>query len=644
MRSKLFSRTGLVVLAVVALCLVAAIQIFVKGMRFDLTEGSLYTLTQGTKKLVGELEQPVNLKFYFSAKQAEGVPQLRNYAARVKELLQEYVRHSGGRVALEVIDPEPFSEEEDEAASYGLQKVPLSNGGREVFMGLVAEVQSPASGESAGQEDSARHEVIGFFSLEKEKFLEYDISHLIYGVSQSQKPKLGLISSVSVSGGGFDMATRQPSESWMSIEQLKELYEVQDLGATVTEIADDISVLLLILPNLSEQTQYAVDQYILRGGHALVFLDPFAESVGGYGGGAEKSAHLERLLGAWGVEMVRDRFVADEQAALSITAQNGRTVRHLGILGYGPDNFEARDAVMGTLKTVNFSSAGALLKKEGATISFEPLVQSSTRAALLDSSQLAMLFDPRTLYKDFQPDGERYTLIARLTGQVKTAFPDGMPKKAQTKPGANSSEDAGKAEKQEEHTLSFPHLNESSDSVNVILVSDTDVITNRLWVQVSNFFGQQVATPFASNGDMVVNMVDSLTGNTDLVAIRSRDEFSRPFVRVDELERRAQGRYTRTEELLNQQLKETENRLLELQTMKRGEEAQVISDEQLRELEKFQKEKLRIRKQLREVQHQLGRDIEALGDWLKLINILLVPLLLTLFTIVWRLYSRRRLA
>lgn len=640
MNSKLFSKTGLVLLAITVLFLTVIANHLLRGARVDLTEDHLYTLSSGTENILKNLAEPVTLKFYFSRSQTNDVPQIRNYARRVQELLQEYVQLSGGKLSLEIVDPEPFSEQEDEAAGYGLQAVPISRAGQTFYMGLVA---LSDAGENTDK-GSAKKEMIRFLSPDKERFLEYDVSNLIYNVTRTAKPKLGLMSTLPVSGGGYDMATRQPQQPWMSISQLEKLYKVENLSLDTVQIPDDISLLVLIQPDLKPEARYAVDQYVLKGGHVLVFLDPYAETVGGgmpgmaagMGGGNSQSAYLDDLLNAWGVEMVKDRFVADDKYALTVGNNMGRPVRHLGILGYGKDNFNTKDIVTSNLKSVNLSSAGGLELKDNASVVFEPLLQSSQEAGLLDTSKLTMMFDPKVLFKDFQPTGEQYTIAARVTGKVKTAFPDGRPKPSENKD--TDSEDKDDKPKEEKP---FPaQLMESQKPANIILFADTDVLSNRLWVQVSQFFGQQIANPFANNGDMVKNMVDNLMGHGDLISIRSRGQFSRPFTRVDELERQAQARFMKTEEELNQQLQATESRLMELQRQKQGKDAFVMSAEQTQEVAKFKQEKLKIRKQLRDVQHQLNQDIERLGTELKLINILLVPALLTVFALFWR--ARRR--
>ena len=652
MTQRLFSKAGLLMLALCTLLLVIAIN-QIKGSRIDLTEGRLYTLSEGTHNLLENLEDDAVIEFFYSDSQTGDVPFLRNYARRVSELLEEYVMASHGRLTLRVVDPEPFSEDEDKAAEYGLQAIPLGTGGNEAWFGLVI----------TSKEDSSRREVIAFIHPDKERFLEYDISKLIFSVTEREKPGVGLISQLEVEGG-YDMTTRQPGSPWVSITQLKQLYEVKNLDSQVTKIPDDLKLLVVIYPKeLSEQTRYAIDQFVLNGGHALIFVDPNAETdasgMGGMNGmmmamGGNKSATLEPLFKAWGVGMDIDKILADGQHALSVGTQGGRSVRHLGIPGFGADSFSNNDVVTTALKSINMATVGAIRKIEGATTKVEVLLSSSNKAMLMDAQKFAFLFDPSSLYKDFKPTGEQYVIAARVTGKVKSAYPEGRPE-GKTESVDNEGEAAEakdkeqsdkpevtRAEEKKGDAKTEEHLAESTKDINVIIVADTDVLSDRLWVQRTSFFGQQITQPFANNGDLLINMVDNLTGNDDLISIRSRGQFSRPFTTVDELERVAEASFYQKEEELKQQLSETETKLRQLQTKKEGVEVLVLSDEQQAELENFMQEKLRIRKELRNVQHQLGKDIGQLGTYLKLINILTVPLLLTLLALGFRVVRRRR--
>lgn len=668
MTRGLFSRAGLLVLALVALFLTIGVNHLFKGVRLDLTQDRLYTLSDGTHNLLKSLDGKATLQLFYSDSQTHDLPFLRNYARRVQELLDEYVLASNGKLKLEVIDPEPFSENEDKAAEYGLQAVPLGGAGKEAYFGLVI----------TNDEDDSKREVIGFLHPDKERFLEYDISKLVYSVTQKSRPKIGLVTTLQVNGG-YDMMSRQPSGPWLSISQLRQMYEVEDLGTNFDVVPDDINLLVVIHPKSGDvniRTRYAIDQYVVRGGHALIFVDPNAESDQAGGGmmggmmmgmGGDKSSSMDTLFKAWGIEMDKGRVLTDSAYALSVGSPSGRPVRHLGILGLTPESFNIDDVITATLNTINVATAGAILKLDNAQTDMEILMRSSDKAMLMDSGKFAMLFDPSSLYRDFKPTGEQYPMAVRVTGAVKSAFPEGRPElpkpeeEKQDEEGLGDDSSLNVEEKEEEEEEEEPqeladdsvadqvepakelppHIGEAVYPVNVIIVADTDVLTDRLWVQKNNFFGQDIVQPFANNGDMLVNMVDNLLGNADLISIRSRGQFSRPFDKVNELERQAEASFYEKEEALKQQLSETDAKLRELQSKKDGEDALVLSPEQEAEIERFVQEKLKIRKQLREVQHQLGKNIEKLGTQLKLINILAMPLLITLVALGFR-YQRRR--
>ncbi|MBU2704787.1 Gldg family protein [Zooshikella marina] len=687
MTRKLFSRAGLLILAVSVLLLVLLVNNVVKNWRADLTEDNLYTLSDGTHNMLRNLQQPVKLELFFSNKLTKDLPRLRSYAKRVRELLEEYSLIAGDNLNFEVIDPEPFSESEDKAAEYGLQAVPTSLGGPEVYFGLAA------------TGDSGNREVIEFFQLDKEEFLEYDISKLIYAASQKEKPKLALVAGLQVDGG-FNPMTRQPSQPWVAVSQLDMLFNVERLGLDFNKINDDVDLLIVIHPkDISDDAQYAIDQFVLGGGNALIFVDPVASQDTGGGGMmafGPKASNLEALFKAWGLTMTKDKVVGDAKHALSISQGQGqRPTRHLGIVGYGKDNFAKDEVVMADLEVINFATAGALAPIEGAVTTFTPLIQSSDEAMLIDASKFAFLQNPSTLFNDFKPTGEHYTVAARIQGPVKTAFPDGPPEKKEeeanpddkesadsagktdgeeavassgnatadkataddgakageakveevAKADANAAEvakDQDAAEDKEEEVLFPDPLTASKGDINVVVIADTDVLGDPLWVSVRQFFGQTFAQPFAGNGDLFINSVDNMLGNADLISIRGRGQFSRPFDLVDAIEREAENKFREKERELQKQLEETESKLADLQASKDGEEKLTLSPEQKETLERFQAEKLRIRKDLREVQHQLGQDIEELGTLIKLLNILSIPLLLTLLLMGNHFIQRRR--
>jgi ABC-type uncharacterized transport system involved in gliding motility auxiliary subunit len=605
---RVLTGTTLVVLAVLFLALVVLSGVLLRGARIDLTSNRLYTLSDGTEAIVGKIEEPINLYFYYSDHAARDIPQLRTYATRVREMLEEIEAKSGGKIRLEVIDPLPFSEQEDRATAAGLQAVPLGNSGETLFFGLVG--SNSTDGEAS----------IPFFQPDKEAFLEYDVAKVISSLSSDERPVVGMLSGLSM-GPGFDPQTSNMREGWVVDGELRKLFDVKRIETTATEIPADVQALMLVHPkNLSDDTLYAIDQFVLRGGRLLAFVDPHAEAEqAGQGADpamamfADKSSDLAPLFKAWGVEYDPQRVLLDARHALELQLSQDRPpVRHLAVIGLrggGNDTaLNGSDIISAELEQLNLSSVGSFDLADGATAKLETLAQSSSESMLVPAERVRNLPDPEALFAGFAPAGERYTIAARLTGTLKTAFP------------ARSGEN---------------HLAESKEAANVVLVADTDLLTDRLWVQVSQFFGQRVINAFANNGDFTINAVDNLIGSGDLISVRTRPGSVRPFDTVDDLKRAADDRFRAKEQELQAQLSETERKLTELQGAKTDGSNLMLSPEQQNELLRFQDEKLRIRKELRQVRAQLDEDIRSLGSRLKFINIAGVPIVLTFGALLW---------
>ena len=606
---------ALALLAVAFVALVALDSVLLRGARLDLTEQGLHTLSPGTLRILGKVEEPVTLKLYYSEHATRDLQQFRVYAGRVRELLEEIAARSGGKVTLEVIDPEPFSEAEDQAAAYGLQAIPLDRTGDKLYFGLVG--SNSTDGES----------LMPFIQPDKEAFLEYDVAKLITTLGQPERPVVALLSGLPT-GPSIDPSGRQ-TPGWVIDRQLSELFELRRLQGMPTAIADDVDLLVLVHPHdLPEATQVAIDQFLLGGGRVLAFVDPDAEAdqrgvnpLDPLAPTGPQPSDLGALFAAWGVSFDPTRVVLDEVHALQVQPDpNGPPVRHLAVLGLGRDSLNQDDVVSAVLDNVHFSTAGALGLARESTLSMEPLAQTSRTAALADAAAVrAAAADPDQLREGFRPGNEPLVLAARFTGPLRSAFPD--------------RKDEG-------------HLAQSRGPVNLMVVADTDVLTDRLWVQVRDFLGDPVYNAFADNGDFVFNAVDNLVGNADLIAVRTRTPSARPFERVERIRRGAEQRYRATEQRLQQQLDELESKLAALQQPGADGQAQAISPEQQAEILRFQDERLRMRKELRDVQHRLNADIEALGDRLKLLNILAMPALVVLVALLVaaRRWSRRRAA
>ncbi len=614
--------TALLVLAVLFIALVILNQALVRGLRADLTDGRLYTLSDGTREVLEGLNEPVNLYLFFSDRAARDFAPLKTYASRVEEMLEEFERESGGKLRLEVIEPLPFSEEEDLASGYGLQAVSPGGAGDPIYFGL------------AGTNAVDDLEVIEFFQLDREEFLEYDLARMVYSLANPDQPVLGLMSSLPMSGG-FDPAAGAPTEPWVVISQMRELFDVRSLGADVTRIDEDIDVLMVVHPkDLGDAALYAIDQFVMAGGRLIAFVDPHAEieqpQSPGMGQSAamfeSRASDLNTLFRAWGFEVDPEFVVADGGTALEVrSSTTGAPVPHVGWLGLRTEELDADDVITADLSSVNLAVAGRLSETgETEGLSITPLAVSSSKAMLMPAGRFQFLPDPASLLEGFEPTGEIYTLAARIEGKIASAFPGGPPEGVETE---------------------GTHLAESAEAANLIVVADADLLADRMWVQAQNFFGQRIFSPFANNGALVVNALDNLTGSNALISVRSRGQFSRPFDRVDEIRREADDQFRAQQQRLQQQLEETEQKLAELQTVRDDDNPLILSPEQRAEIERFREENLRIRKDLREVNRNMDRDIERLGTTLKVLNIVLVPLLvagLALLLSGWR--NRRRRA
>lgn len=611
---KLKSLSLMALLAIFLLSVVLINQLGSRA-RLDLTEQGLYTLSDGSRKILAEMKQPLEIQLFFSQQASKDLTRLRAYATQVEELLNEYVLHSNDMLSLQVIDPEPFSEQEDLATELGLQAVPVSGFGDELYFGLAVKQLT-----EEGEGDVA---VLPFLQPDKEAFLEYDVTQLIYQLQQTRAPVIGLLSGLDVRGG-FNPQSGQPTPAWMAIEQLDRQYEVRSLTAELETIEADVDVLMLIQPPaLSDQALYAIDQFALRGGRVLAFLDPLAESapLSPMAMADPVSAtSLNPLLKSWGVQWDADQVVLDAANALVVNqGRNRPPLRHFALLSLGQDDAENNSVVTAQLESINLASAGHWLAAEDGQSEVKPWLFSSADAQLTDANRLRINPDLVALQRGFVASGEHYNLAVRVSGNASTAFPEGV-----------------KGKKVDDHRAATKQLA-------VTLVADTDLLTDRLWVQVQNFFGQRIASPWADNGNLLINLTDQLAGSPDLINLRARGQYARPFSKVEALQRAAEERFLASEQRLQQRLQETERQLAELQQQKDAEDSVLtLSDEQQAALENFQRQKVEIRKELRAVQHELDKDIEALGSQLKVLNIFILPLLLTLISWLLAVLLRRR--
>jgi ABC-type uncharacterized transport system involved in gliding motility auxiliary subunit len=584
--------------------------IALRGPALDLTENRQFTLSEGTRTMLEDIQEPVRLRLYMSSSLRETNPYLWAYAQQARDMLQSFAGASSGKVELQVIDPQPFSEEEDRAVGFGLQPIPGPDQ-TTAFLGV------------AGSNTTDDTDVVPVLSPDRERFLEYDLTRLVYNLSRPDKPVLGIITGLPLEG-----SEQNGQRPWQILTQLKQFYDVRMLTGEEYSIDPAIQVLMLVQPDdLPPQNLYAIDQFVMRGGHVLAFVDPFSEAAqAAVQVPGDFAAKIDGLLTSWGAQLVPNRIAADPDAArqVSIPQEGGRqqVLPYLPWLSLGPDNVDDADPAVANLDAINMMTPGVLRPVDGATTTFAPLVQTGSEAGLLDAAPIRAFPDPVAILRSFQPGNERLTLAARITGPAKSAYPSAP---ASTDPAAPDP---------------AAHLVEAKQPLNIVLVADSDLLEDQSWLAQAP--GQGSATPVASNADLVLNLLDTLAGSDVLLSLRGRDITLRPFTRIDDLQRDAEAVYRVKEQELTTSLDEVQAKLQDLGGIGQDQEGVVLSDAQRIEVQGFRARMLELRSELRAVQLALRQEIDRLEGRITLVNILAVPLAVAVLAILVALVRRGR--
>ena len=609
---------GAIALAIVLFLSVNMITaLALRAQRLDLTEDRLFTLTPSTERVIAAIEEPITLHLYQSAALIDAVPALRVYADRVNEVLRTYEQLSDGKIRVERINPLPFSAEEDRALSYGLSGANLERTGERGYFGLV------------GTNSVDQLETIAFLDPSREAFLEYDLTRMVYRLTQAEEPKVAVIDGLNMFGDV--QRQRYP----MAITEIVgENYELQSLDQNVATIPGDVDALVVVhAPQLTDQAKYVIDQFVLSGRPALVFIDPLAENSPRNPTNPNlpqfPASDLKPMTDAWGIEMVPDKVVGDREMAIQVTGMAGgqRVIAdYLPWLQIREAAFNDEDVITAQLRLMRMSSAGSLFPLDGATTTFTPLIRTTANSMLLDRTEVMQRPSPTVFLDKFQPSGQSQVLAARITGTVRTAFPMGPPPAPAEDPAAPT-------------PARLPHIAESVAPINVIIVADADMLVDS---HVVNDAGQ----PISNNNDFVTNALDNLTGGEELIGLRGRGISFRPFTLVENMELAAQAQYQETERRLTAELEETQRQLAELQNpgQQAGPDLAALTEEQQQAVARFNRQMLDLRQQLRDVRAALRQEIDALDTRLRLLNILLIPGIVVLIGVAAALWRRARLA
>ncbi|HWA90650.1 MAG TPA: Gldg family protein [Rhizomicrobium sp.] len=576
--------------------------------KLDLTENGQFTLAKGTRNIIASLKEPITLKFYYSKQAAAEYSQTVTYSQRVRDLLQTYAAISHGKITVEEVDPEPFTEAEDQATAAGLSGAPTENGDA-VYFGLV------------GTNRIDGREVIPYFATEREQYLEYDLTSLVYRLSTPKKPIIGIVPGlpIDMGAGGMQAMMQGQAQPYAAYSELAQTFQTKMIRGPFTKIPkDSIDVLMVVHPaTLGPAQLEAIDQYALSGGRVLVFVDP-ASDLSQQGANPYQPAQtppasdMPSLFKAWGIAYNPSKVVGDRALAQRVQTRDpmNPTTLYPVWLHLTSDNFDAKDPLTASLQNLNLATVGALHALKGATTTFSPLITSSDQSSLIDAVVARMTQNPDELMGQIEPTGEKFVIAARVSGPAKSAFPD-----AKIKAG----------------------------NINVVVMADTDVFDDRFWVRIQTVLGKKLAAPFADNGAFILNAVENLSGSDDMISLRTREAGQRPFTVVRDIQAKAQAQYQEQQQRLQQHVNETQQKLHELQEGGEAQAGQVgLSPAQEAEIERFRRDLAATRTQLREVQRNLRKDIDSLGAWLAFVNIALVPILIVIFAVAVAMLRRRR--
>ena len=625
----LFSVVGVVALLVILIA-VNLLGNFSK-FRWDLTENHLYTLSKGSQRIVQKLDTPVEIRFYYSKDNASTPVYLRTYAQEVEDLLSEFQQVSRGKIKIVKLDPKPDSDAEDSARLDGVegQTVNLTD---KVYLGLAVSCLDAKT-------------AIPFLSPGRESLLEYDVSRAISSVANPKKAVIGIMSALPVLGRNNPMMMQrrqQGSAPWVFAQELKENYTVREVPLTADKIDDDISVLLVCYPKgITDSAQYAIDQFLLRGGKMVGLLDPFSfvdfqmSGQAGMMGGEGFSASLDKLLKAWGINFTSNQVVADPTFATKIQREANVVQSDPSVLSLTADAINRSDPLGAATNDVLLPFAGAFLGTPIDGLKEEVLISSSEQSGLIDAMTVQMGSD--AVRKALKPAHTRYPLAVRLTGKFKTAFANGKPA---APPADPANPNATPTPTPSTSSTPVP-LKEATNEGVVVLIGDADFAFDTIAGNEQQVLTQTVFSPTNGNLNFIESSVEMLAGDSNLMSIRSRASANRPFLVVNQMEAAAEQRYQSKIDELENSIAQTKQKLAALQNSNPTDQKTVLSPQQQAEIKKFQENEAKLDKELKQVRKDLRQEIDSLQNTLKWINIAAMPLLVTLAGLGFAIFKRQ---
>ena len=575
---------------------------FFKNLRFDLTESNIYTLSDGTKSILQSINEPLNFKLFYTKQIGDINPVYQNYYDRVKEILGQYVLLSNNKIKLKIFNPKPFSNEEDKAVEYGLQGVEIMAGVYGYF-GLIA------------TNSTDDEEKIIFFQPDRTPFLEYDLSKIVTNLANPNRRIVGLYTDLPMFGTFNPLAKTQDAAAappWAVYNQMKEFFEVKRIHEKTSSLPEGLELLMLVHPKkIPERLLYMIDQFVLKGGKLLVFIDPNSETESfspntNQVKEGDNNSDLKELLDKWGVELVENKVVGDLLSArrVQIGASDQPSVTdYIAWLDIKKDHMDDTHQATSKVQRLTFATSGFLKNNEkNNNISFRRLVWSTTQSMQIDVADVRFTPNPTNLLRNFVPSNEELTLAAEIKGNFSSNFPDGPP-------DTNIKNDFDKNK----------HINESIKPTTLVILADTDMLYDEYWLKYEQS-GEVV--PIANNADFTVNLLEYLNGTEDLIGLRGKGVSSLPFIKVEKIQKEAEQKFRSKEQELLEKLNNYQSKLENIQkgSVEDGGKT-LLTEKETLEIDKFREEMIFVRSELRKVQNALRKDIEKLDSTLKFFNI-----------------------
>ena len=617
-----------VTLAIFGVCILLIILIFANilvarsNLRWDITEEKIFSLSEGSQKILSNLNEPINIKFFYSGSNKKMPIAIKLYASRVKDFLSEYKYSSNGMITVDEIDPSPDSNEEELAQRYDIEALSI-DGGDNIYFGMVF----------IAADKEASMPVI---NPSREKLLEYDITKLIQRVHNPKKITIGIMSDLPVFGGvppGMPAMMGEGNRKWLFVEELEKSYNVRNLPPDTEKIPDDIDLLMVIHPrSMGDEQQFAIDQYVLSGKNLIAVVDPYSISdpMSQLMRGMPQTSSLDKLFSAWGLHMDVSKLIIDMDQPTKLRGEDGGIEDNPSWISPNAESFDKDSIISARIERMLFPLAGVIEKTPDSSVDFNVLVHSSTNAGTLDLETIQK--GVPMMRRVFVPSNEHLAVAVQIRGAFETAFPAGPPPK----------EDKEDGETENELPVTETSLKNSKGISTVVVISDADFLFDDFYVQRGSLLGVEIAQVFNDNLNFLSNATEVLTGSDELISLRTRGTYERPFTVVMKLEKEAQMRWLAKEKELEQRSEEATIKLRNLEQQKSEDQKLIISPEQEAEIARFKEERRRINKELKEVRKNLRYDIERLGAIVKIINLTAIPLCVAISGVLFAIYRQRR--